>query len=494
MGVSASRQQLQPVPRQVRSLDGQTVDTSGSSWTFRSSIDGGQVLVLDWMALDEPVVLSERSKHCAMLYLADRLTRKKTRTVANDFGMFLRFRKWLISQRQASFEWIHLTEGMARGFLAHGMNTADKGNDFSRLRTFYEWSVARRMKGFDASFLRTLQAITAVGNSKGHHVRFRDAVRGPFSPDELLLIRRAIVEGKGTDFERAAVMLHLELGHNTLATIRLKNQDLLRLEMSTGVFYQLDVPRVKKTTAQRETKRRPISNKLGDLLTGLRRGGPDDPLFHWLSSSSAETDVRLSMRRFSSAARLVSPRTGKLLLITPRRFRFSIATHMAEEGASLFHIAEVLDHSDTQNVRVYVETASSITDPVGKATDSALDPLVRRFQGKVVVSTSKSASPMIPASVPHLGIDHLDVGGVGLCGLDARADGPCRLLPPISCYLCPSFAALSDGPHEQMLHSIERFLARNQQTSDKRILMQLEDVRAAIQQVISEIRASRENS
>ena len=68
------------------------------------------------------------------VYLADRLTRKKTRTVANDFGMFLRFRKWLISQRQASFDWIHLTEGMARGFLAHGMNTADKGNDFSRLR------------------------------------------------------------------------------------------------------------------------------------------------------------------------------------------------------------------------------------------------------------------------------------------------------------------------------------------------------------------------
>jgi hypothetical protein len=115
MGVSASGQQLQPIPRQIRSLDGQIVDTSGSSWTFRSSIDGGQVLVLDWMAFDAPAVLSERSKHCVMLYLADRLTRKKTRTVANDFGMFLRFRKWLISQRQASFEWMHLTEGMARG-------------------------------------------------------------------------------------------------------------------------------------------------------------------------------------------------------------------------------------------------------------------------------------------------------------------------------------------------------------------------------------------
>ena len=84
-------------------------------------------------------------------------------------------------------------------------------------------------------------------------------------------------------------MLHLELGHNALATIRLKNRDLLRFETNAGVFYQLDVPRVKKRTAQRETKRRPISNNLGDLLTSLRQGGPNDPLFHWFSSSRAET-------------------------------------------------------------------------------------------------------------------------------------------------------------------------------------------------------------
>lgn len=358
------------------------------------------------------------------LYLADRLMRKKPRTVANDFGMFQRFGKWLASQHQRSFDWSDLTEGLARGFLAHGMNTADKGNDFSRLRTFYEWSVARGIRGFDVSFLRRLQAITAVGNAKGHHVRFRDAVRGPFSSDELLLIRRAIVDRKGTDADRAGVMLHLELGHNALAAIRLKNKDLLRFETSAAVFYQLDVPRVKKRTAQRETKRRPISNQLGDLLTGLRKGCPDDPLFQWFSPTRAETDARSAMKRFSIAAALISPSTGKRLLMSPRRFRFTIATHMAEEGASLFHIAEVLDHSDTQNVRVYVETAASIADPVARARDSALKPLVKRFQGKIVESDGDSQGQLVPTSAPHLGIDFLDVGGIGLCGLAVRADGP----------------------------------------------------------------------
>jgi hypothetical protein len=165
---------------------------------------------------------------------------------------------------------------------------------------------------------------------------------------------------------------------------------------------------------------------------------------------------------------------------------------MAEEGASVFHIAEVLDHSDTQNVRVYIETVSSIADPVAKATDEVLAPLVRRFQGMIIDSAGSPAfaglpNQVIPAIAPHLGIANLNAGGIGLCGRDVRKDGLCRLLPPLSCYLCPSFAALRDGPHREMLISIEAFLQGNQEASDKRILMQLADVRVAIRQVLDQL-------
>ena len=157
-----------------------------------------------------------------------------------------------------------------------------------------------------------------------------------------------------------------------------------------------------------------------------------------------------------------------------RRFRFSIATHMAEESASLFHIAEVLDHTDTQNVRVYLETASYIADPVALATDDTLAPLVRRFQGRIInsdehLTADGHSNRRIPAAVPHLGIQHLDVGGIGLCGRDADRDGLCQLLPPLSCYLCPSFAALRAGPHRQMLESVDKFLQQHELHSDRRI-------------------------
>lgn len=483
---SSCRADLPVVPARTISLDGQLIDTSNESWRIRTSSDGGMLIVIHWARLAGAAVLSERARHLVKLFLADKLSRKKARTIENDFRMFLRFQEWLGSAR-SPFEWSNLTEGIARAFLAHGLDTADKGNDFSRVRTFYRWGVARQHADFDPALLRILQSITAIGNAKGHNVRFRDSLKGPFSPDEVLLISGAIKEQRGADRDRAVVMLHLELGHNPNASARLRNRDLIRYQTKTAVVYQLEVPRVKKRTALRETKRRPISAMLGRLLESIQQGGPEATLLHWLSPTDPEGDIRMTMKRFVKASNLVSPRTGRLLAMTARRFRFSIATHMAEEGASLFHIAEVLDHSDTQNVRVYVETASTIADPVARATDAALAPLVRRFQGKIAASPATAASyPVVPAAAPHLGVVHLDAGGIGKCGRDVRREGICRMLPPASCYLCPSFMALRDGPHRQVLDSIQGFLREHTGTSDRRILAQLEDVRLAIQQVVQE--------
>jgi integrase len=404
--------------------------------------------------------------------------------------MFRPFLDWLGSVRRAAFDWNDLTEGLARA-LPHGVeHTADKGNDFSRLRTFYRWGVARQHQDFDPGLFRILQSITVVGNSQGHNVRFRDSLKGLFSPDELLLISRAVSQGQGADQDRAVVMLHLELGHNPNASARLRNKDFVRYKTKSTVAYQVEVPRVKKRTSRRETKSRPISPTLGRLLEGLQQGGTDDPLLHWLSPTNPEGAINHAMRRFAEEANLISPRTQRRLVINPRRFRFSIATHMAEEGASMFHIVEVLDHSDTQNVRVYIETVSSIADPVAKATDEVLAPLVRRFRGTIIDSSSPAfaglPNQVIPAIAPHLGIAHLNAGGIGLCGREVRKDGLC-LLPPLSCYLCPSFAALRDCPHREMLDSIEVFLKGNQEVSDKRILMQLAEVRVAIRQVLDQL-------
>jgi len=256
---------LPSVPMRVRSLDGQLIETGANVWRMRTCSDGGDVLTINWerlRAMRRGCALGARAEHLARLYLADRLCRKKSSTIHNDFSTFLYFEDWLWNKAGVRrFDWSDLTEALARSFLAHGVeHSAEKGNRFSRLRTFYEWGVARQHADFDGQLLRILKTITAIGNAKGHHVRFRHPVRGPFSPDELLLIRKAIDAEVGAERDRAILMLHLELGHNPSATARLKNKDLIRYESKTAICYQLDVPRVKKRTAHRETKRRPISS------------------------------------------------------------------------------------------------------------------------------------------------------------------------------------------------------------------------------------------
>jgi integrase len=488
---------LPDVPSTIVSMDGQQIDSSGNKWRMRMSADGGGWRSINWELLDprpRAPLLSSRTERLIRLYLVDRISRRKALTVLTDFKMFCRFFRWLVKYGdQSSFDWVDFDEGMGRSYLDFSLRqTADKGNCFSRLRNFYRWGVAHQYPDFDRLRLQALLSITAPGNPSGHNVRSRDPIKGPLSPDERLLVARAIATGQGTVRDRAIVMLHLELGINPNASARLKNKDFKRYCDGEAIAYQLAVPRMKKRTAYRETKQRPISHELGQLLDSLQQGEPEDPLLHWANGSAPELAINEATKRFAKAADLISPRTGKNLHLSPRRFRTTLATHMAEEGASKYQIAEILDHSDLNNVRVYVEVASTITDQVAAATDTALQPLVNRFLGKITDASKPQAfdgmpNQVIPSFVPHLPLPALNTGGVGFCGRDVRENGLCRLFPPLSCYMCPSFAALRDGPHHDLLESLIAYMQAIVEQADQRIIKQLEDICLAIKEVLRQI-------
>lgn len=497
--VEAPFADLPPIPEQLITFDGQQVDTSQAVWEMSVTADGGGRLTINWRLLDEVTVTSEglygrRARYLVKLYLADRLTQRMAGTVATDYTMFLMFGRWLgnrlalaRSDRNVPFEWVQFSPELAADYLDWCMKrTGVKGNAFSRLRHFYRWGIARRFLDFDSDTFRILKVLKTSRSASGHYVRFRDRLRGPFSPEEKRLLIQAIQAGAGTAEDRAIVMLHLELGTNPLSLLRLRNDDFKHIESDQGVFYQLDVPRVKKRVPQRETRRRPLSQRLGKLLENLQQGKPTDSLLHWLSQSHPQQGLRAAMQRWAAAADIVSPRTGQLLHLNPRRFRYTLATHLAEEGASRFHIADVLDHTDLSNVDVYVETTSSIAEQVAQATDDALAPVVNRFLGKMVDGPPQAAGgPVVPAAIPHLPL--LNAGGIGVCGRDVVQEGLCQLFPPLSCYLCPSFAALRSGPHRDIHEAINAFIESGRNHVDERILRQLDDVRSAIREVLDSV-------
>jgi len=60
------------------------------------------VILIPWGKLDESAVLSERVRHLAKLFLGDKISRKKARTIENDFRMFRRFQDSSTSEDQSS--------------------------------------------------------------------------------------------------------------------------------------------------------------------------------------------------------------------------------------------------------------------------------------------------------------------------------------------------------------------------------------------------------
>lgn len=251
-------------------------------------------------------------------------------------------------------------------------------------------------------------------------------------------------------------------------------------------FFQLDVPRIKKRNSLLETKRRPISNELGKLIENEINGHPPQNfLCYWLDENSPTDSIRSLMIKFSKLANLISPRTGQRLHLNPRRFRTTLASSMAEQGSSLEHIVEILDHSDTQNAKVYIETASTIVDSVEKATEIVLRPLVDRFQGIIIESNNGKipddyADKIINGDITHLQTSELNIGGIDGCGRDIKKDGLCDFYPPLSCYLCPFFAALDNASHSKVKESIEAYLKNNNQILDTKTFSQFNEILSAI--------------
>jgi hypothetical protein len=149
--LSRWKNKLPEIPAQVITKDGQIVDTSVDTWHFRAASHDGKVLELDWPALPgdyAPYLVSPRTIRILQLYLAHRLNFSKGHTVRNDFETVRRFLRWMRARvesghhpdlRHAFFEWGMLDQTTFRLFLGHGLSTANKGNDFARLRDFYSW-------------------------------------------------------------------------------------------------------------------------------------------------------------------------------------------------------------------------------------------------------------------------------------------------------------------------------------------------------------------
>ncbi|WP_157917372.1 tyrosine-type recombinase/integrase [Pseudodesulfovibrio profundus] len=379
---------------------------------------------------------------------------------------------------------------------------------FHWVRKWYVWCTDVAFPGFSRSICEELLNYSIEGNEKGVAVLTEDPDDGPLDNVEYDLLRSVVKSGVGSEFERICIMLCMELGANPKNIVLLEERDFIKNKTSSGSWlYSLNVPRIKKRSSSRSVRARKISPHLGQFIDRLIEINNDNfgrpyaektPILrsnrkrYFLSRSLKRFEFHMTTRDFCKAvqkypivAKLVSRRSGDILHLTPRRLRYTFATRLVEQGASPAVVADALDHTDLQHVAVYFKARGKTVEALDKALECNphyLD-VISRFSGIVVEREETNGIPTVPGETPT----YRNLGGIGGCG----AKSLCKLYPPLSCYLCPSFQAWKDGPHQDMLDELKTYAREMAATSGypvARITNQVDDVILAISQLLQRIK------
>ena len=384
--------------------------------------------------------------------------------------------------------------------------------------------------GLDSELPDFLSQLVISGNRKGEAVKQLDSEKGPLSDMELLGFNDDVVQayemGSVSVTEVALSMLVSHTGSRSIQITGTKLMDLSSVRNGNGEeCFFISIPRGKQPgRAFRSIFRcRAITEELFFVLTAQAayviataigkwsfepcKSVLDQlPLFpNWDAISGVHTEeelisilqtdclhlqcdrVTVILKQVSRAIGIKSERTGKSLKLTSRRFRYTIGTRAAREGYGPMVIAELLDHSDMQNVGVYVQNVPEHAAMLDQAVASQLVPLAQAFAGVIVSSKSEA----VRGADPDSDVRSITGPSTGTCG----CFGFCSANVPIPCYTCVHFQPWLDGPHQEVLSELLAERSRVKEiTQDIVITSVLDRSIVAVTQVVEACDALRASS
>jgi integrase len=350
------------------------------------------------------------------------------------------------------------------------------------LRSLFKTWVELGLPGVDPAVVSLLKEMRFRGTVTGEAVRTADPKKGPFTDNEfqaiISVLNNGFARGEVDTEDYILVWLLLALGARPAQLAAIKHSDFSANHASDGATaYILRVPRAKQRNQapRSEFKPRKLIQEIGEVIESYcdvmqRRwshlGLPKESLPLFVNQRNSKTSTNmiyhcssanlgLRVKAVFRSLQVVSERTGKPMLIIPRRFRYTRGTRAAAEGASELVIAEILDHSNILNVGVYVEAIPEIVERIDRALAFHLAPLAQAFAGTLVLDESKATRAGDPRSriVTPMDLQR----PVGNCG----SYGFCGAAAPFACYTCRNFQPWRDGPHDQVL---EQLLADRERT------------------------------
>jgi integrase len=365
----------------------------------------------------------------------------------------------------------------------------------------------------DAKML--LAQVRLKGNPKGVDVATMDPVKGPFTALELEALQTALNAAyarRDVSTEQYVLCwLLMMLGQRPTQYAALKVRDVVVVHEKDGsTTYSLRMPRAKTrdSDARGDFRDRVLTPEIGVLVAkyahevqtrfaGLLGDTLDAPLFpgepvggaiagyeFHQTSQQIGTKVNAAMRRLE----VMSERTGDFIHIGPKRFRQTVGTRAAEEGHGELVIAELLDHSDTQNVGVYVRSTPVIVERIDRAVAMQLAPLAQAFAGRLINGPFEASRHDDPTSQIRAPAITGKIDAMSSCG----KHGFCGFLKPVACYTCNSFEPWLDGPHEHVLEYLVAERERLMAAGDVRIASINDRAILAVAEVVQLCEAARD--
>ena len=505
-------EQSWPEIEKLITREGKEVDISGDTWRLPYS-------ARDNSTLNFTKITNSEIREAFKDHVADRLKRISTHAGYAAYQDVWRevLRHWGSPVSQVD------TESHLIGLFETAINRARSRKRLwamYRPIQWYIWSADNKPEfGFSEIYAQELEALELPGNPKGEAVRMEDPESGPLHKSlELPLLINALKSDEGRSLEylqqRVVVALSIAFGRNPANLTFLRESDFEWLVLGgEDPCYIIRMPRIKKrfvnprddlldeyldphfgamieqlievsklvplSFAERafvNPEERPLLiNRNGNKAAILSKD--IDNVFNLTSS-----DIARLLSAFVKRHNIISPLTGELMRVTPRRLRYTLATGLAAEGISKRELARILDHTDTQHVNVYFEMAGKIVEHLDKATAKGFSKYLNFFKGRLIDSDEDAVNG--ERDDKHLTFvddqNPADQADIGVCG----ESSVCHLDPPYSCYLCPKFQPYRHADHE---HVLECLLAGREERLKKyenaRLGIQLDEVIAAVAQV-----------
>ena len=523
LGPTFSDLGLPPLPLTLVDTHGMPMNVSGEVWTFNDVVMRSD---FDFRQLGGKNVWLE---YALKRYVIRQLRRVGPRECHNTIRLNTRY-------MASASSWANLCSATSLSQHAHALRAVLSETlenlrrdqtlyNFARIRAWYSWCADYLQDiGFDPDYAHELELLRIPGNEKGVAVRIDDPEVGPLNDAEQILLRHALQDDESKEFEhvqeRVALWLALSFGLNPANFIEIREEDLSPLvpdgDIGEGGM-ALRLPRIKKRARPRQfhkveyvTER--LAQELKSLIQLNQMTRPDlgegfgrpllfrseqredsrGPMREWawhLRSAEFTQMIRRCVKRYG----LISPRTGDPMRISTRRLRYTFATNRVREGISAIDLAEALDHSDLQHVRVYFDAKSSVVERLDRAGAMTIAPILNLFKGTVRRTVDEAVNGANPAKrirpAPDIAGPMVAFRHLGVCGKGEI----CKFYPPYSCCVCDRYQPFTDSLdlHEQMLdHLLDRREAmRVDPLGMDRIAVQLDEVVYGCAQVIELIRS-----